>query len=124
MKANELMIDDWVYRYDCYDQVKEISNNGIIGLDSLRGRIMFGELKPIPLTADILEKNFIYDYGLYFFGDDYIEVYIEEYADGLWRVEVDEIEMSGLPTWCMLVSNVHELQHALRLAGIEKEIKL
>ena len=41
MKANELMIDDWVYRPDCYDQVKEISNNGIIGLDSLRGRIMF-----------------------------------------------------------------------------------
>ena len=24
MKANELMIDDWVYRPDCYDQVKEL----------------------------------------------------------------------------------------------------
>lgn len=48
MKASELMIDDFVYRFDCYDQVKEIKNNGIVGLDHLRGLIPFNELKPIP----------------------------------------------------------------------------
>jgi hypothetical protein len=57
MEAKELMIDDWVYRPDCYDQVKEIRYRGIIGVDSLRGLIGFSMLKPITLTTEILEKN-------------------------------------------------------------------
>lgn len=57
MKANELMIGDWVYRPDCYDQVKEIRQNGIIGLDSARGLIPFSELEPIPITIEFLERN-------------------------------------------------------------------
>ena len=91
----------------------------------------FDQLQPVPLTAEILEKNFnskeLPDdpYGAYFFGgNDYIEVYIKEYTDGLWQVSVDEVDMGGLPSWRMFVSNVHELQHALRLCGIDKEIKV
>ena len=62
MKSTDLMIGDWVYRPDCYSKVKEIRENGIIGLDHLRGIISFEELKPIPLTPEILEKNgFVYD---------------------------------------------------------------
>ena len=105
------MIGDWVYRPDCYDQVKEISNNGIIGLDSLRGRIMFGELKPIPLTAEILEKNFptIEDGVTWSNTADSdlfnIRVEYDKYVEGIFKY-------------------VHELQHALRLAGIEKTIEL
>lgn len=60
-------------------------------------------------------------FGLY---DDYYEVEITEYTDGLWQVQVNEIEMGNLPTWRMYVSNVHELQHALRLCKIDKEIEL
>ena len=84
---------------------------------------------PVGLTPEILEKNFNSTeipndpYGAYFYeSNEYVEVYIKEYTDGLWEVVVDEIEFSSLPTWKMYVSNVHELQHALRLCGIDKEI--
>lgn len=86
-------------------------------------------INPIPLTDEILAKNFeVTDdaayckhYGYY---NDFMEVDICEYTDGIWQVVVDEIEMSGLPTWKMYVENVHQLQHALRLSGIKKEIEL
>lgn len=109
-------------------QVRDITSFGVNDgeVSSYEGVVNdIAQLQPIPITSELLEKNFTYDpYGTYFFGGDYIEVYIKEYTDGLWRVEVDEIEMSSLPTWRMFVSNVNELQHALRLAGIEKTIEL
>ena len=127
MKANELMIGDWVELTDPINngekvQVKEIHGDGYITVDGAITKMF----ESIPLTAEILERNFngADPYGFYFFGDEYIEVYIKEYTDGLWRVEVDEVEMSGLPSWRMYVSDVHQLQHALRLCEIEKEIEL
>ena len=64
-------------------------------------------------------------YGAYFFGgDDKIKIYIREHTDGLWKVDVDEIEIGGIRSWRMYVSNVHELQHAIRLCKIDKEIEL
>lgn len=131
MKANELMIDDWVYRHDCYDQVKEISNNGIIGLDSLRGRIMFGELKPIPLTAQILEKNGFTIKEKWAqignFGDNPLIMW-HFVDDPILRNYNTELEIHQNDTGKVHVripcEFVHELQHALRLAGIEKTIEL
>lgn len=145
MKANELMVGDWfdflidieggdtefAPKNEIY-QPMQVDNIGFGAATSEEGVTnAASQLQPIPLTAEILGKNFkskeLPDdpYGAYFFGgNDYIEVYIKEYTDGLWQVEVDEIEMSGLPSWRMYVSNVHKLQHALRLCNIDKEIKL
>lgn len=128
MKANELMIGDWVmYRGEPIiifeiDEYYERVNTEPDGYDSIRC-IELSDLQPIPITAEILKKNFTYDsYGFfYFFGDNYLD--IKEHTDGLWQVKVDEI-MSSLPTWRMFVINVHELQHILRLAGINKEITI
>lgn len=127
--AKDLMIGDWVI----YNPNVFIEDEYELPKDSYPTKISCGEdidlafedcYGPIPLTSEILEKNFTFDhYGFYFFGGDYHEVHIKECANGLWRVEADEI-MSGLPIWKMFVSNLHELQHALRLCGIEKEIKL
>ena len=93
--------------------------------------VRIGLLQPIPLTAEILGKNFksteLPDdpYGAYFFGgDDKIKIYIREHTDGLWKVDVDEIEIGGMRSWRMYVSNVHELQHVIRLCEIDKEIEL
>ena len=89
------------------------------------------QLQPIPLTAEILGKNFksteLPDdpYGAYFFGgDDKIKIYIREHTDGLWKVDVVKFVIGGIRSWCMYVSNVHELQHAIRICKINKEIKL
>lgn len=124
MKAEDLMIGDWVYRPDCYDQVKETRQNGIIGLDSLRGLIGFSEIEPIPLTQEILEKNgFVLKeeekgaYGVniapyYTRNDVPFEVFCDGEPFSIWFKDPVNIEY------------VQELQHAMRLCKIKEEIVL
>ena len=142
MKANELMIGDWIDVNGIPAQVFELAYNKnekemTIGILDPQGEVYscyygYDHVEPIPITEDILDKNFkdmaephqrIYG-GRWVYYDEYIEIEITEYTDGLWQVEVDEVEMSGLPSWKMYVSNVHELQHALRLCNFNKEIIL
>ena len=140
MKPNELMIGDWISVMEIPAQVFELSYDNeekemTIGILDPQGEVYscyygFDHVEPIPLTEEILEENFLTQRGewtepvLYFFGNDYIEVSIKEYTDGIWEIVVDEVEMSGLPSWRMYVSDVHQLQHALRLCNIDKEIEL
>lgn len=135
MKANDLQLGDHIaYISGEHCSVRELNRKGLIAVSFIdaKGKMQYSTLlperdfEPIPLTAEILEKNFTqhsrykYDYCT-----DYFDLYITEYTDGLWCVTVDEIEMGGLPTWKMYVSNVHELQHALRLCNIDdKEIEI
>ena len=120
MKAKELMIGDWVYRPDCYDQVKEIRHDGVIGIDNMRGLITFSELEPIPLTAEILENNGFTRFGTGYilkgehFGLDNPSI-PSNYLDNYWlRISIKAVH----------IEYVHQLQHALRLCGIDKEIVL
>ena len=73
-------------------------------------------LEPIPLTLEILEKN---GFGEY----EYNEVYGDEI-----EVEVNlnewPIDEGSCPGFSSRIQYVHELQHVLRLCGIEKEIIL
>ena len=134
MERNELMIGDWVYRPDCYDKVKEIRENGIIGCDHLRGIISFEELEPIPLTTEILEKN---GFECKHKGEALKRLYWILYVDGgSVKVKVNRglflFNICGVPFQFGFyvpsvnkhIQYVHELQHALRLCGIEKEIIL
>lgn len=128
MKANELMIGDWVIVHHptmpaeriqiSADWIKTIEriNNGLIKEDSPLFRIV----EPIPLTGEILEKN-----GFTRFGTNYIlkgghfgldnPSNPSNYLDNYWlRISIKAVH----------IEYVHELQHALRLCGIEKEIGL
>lgn len=89
---------------------------------------------PVPITEQILDNNFkditephqrIYG-GRWVQYEEFLEVEITEYTDGIFQIVVGKVEMGGLPTWRMRMyaGNVHELQHALRLCDIEKEIVL
>lgn len=140
MKANELMIKDNVFHFN------ERKNCVITGLSEHKilvsftddnGNTKYSELLPemafgpIPITAEILEKNFLVQRGewtqeLYFFSNNYIEIFIRAYADGIWGVVINDVEMSGLPSlrMCVYISYVHQLQHALRLCNINKEIEI
>lgn len=83
------------------------------------------ELEPIPLTEEILEKNGIkrssYDgkiYGKYFSEDEHGRLEISVNGDDIWwSINCEEYHILKL-------NFVHELQHALRLCGINKEIEL
>lgn len=134
MKANELMIGDYVRFKHGIDKVVGVS--WVPGLVDCAwfaaSATLFPEsvedVNPIPLTPEILEKNGFkeiscgtsYVYGL---TDDYYTIAIDELSDSIWRVEYLNREFN-LPLCRNTVSFVHELQHALRLYGIEKEIEI
>lgn len=77
---------------------------------------------PIPITPEILEKNFEKKTFLGIF-DDYFDLTIREYSDSIYIVDYHCCEMN-LPDQSVMVGYVHELQHALRLCKIDKEIVL
>ena len=124
MKLNEqLQIGDFVKHKELNKimTVEELRRDGtVVLLDGLQASVE--DIEPIPLTVEILEKNFkpfefegqtYYDYST-----DFADVSISEFTDGLWEVKIDEIEFGGLPTWKMYVCDVHQLQHAFRMACI------
>lgn len=131
MKISDLSIGDWV-RYDRGTDAVQIMgiyvrNNQecVVMSDSYfpDGVIGFVEhISPIPLTPEILEKN-----GF------------EKLKDKSWvgHNHHCDIQQHG-SSWTLLSNKrgfyrtirfeslefVHELQHALRLAGVEKEIEV
>jgi hypothetical protein len=138
IKISELSIGDWVY-YDDIVFGREIAkvhrlnkddNDETIGITVHRSDGAFGvvgyiltsptdnDIYPIPLTPKILEKNGI---SKTYESDEYA-VYkgegfnVTEYYTELWEFERRRTRL--------MIRNVHQLQHALRLAGVEKEIEL
>lgn len=138
------MIGDWVYDKHYNGDIEPIQIHNIYGNDvnckTERNRFDVEEivsgtyiknLMPIPLTPEILEKNgfendFYHDESV----ADYHFIRLEGYS---YR------EDFVLVTWCngelnvvndligeveIHCENVHELQHALRLCGIEKEVEI
>ena len=123
MKANELMIGDWVLDKKTNRPYKIIGTNDLLFHD---------DYSHIPLTAEILERN---GFENDFYHDecvaDYHYVRLEGYS---YHEELILIQ------WCNGELNVvnelicdvdmydcyyvHQLQHALRLCNIEKEIEL
>lgn len=100
--------------------VEDISN------DKEPYRILEGtEIEQIPLTHEIMAKNFSEKNGRgYFYFDDFIELSIWEVNDGIFLLECDHVEFSSMPGEQIMVSTVHELQHFLRHICYDKEIEL
>lgn len=131
MKANELMIGDWVQGFvpDTYSRVEAIPGENRLGVISSGGHYIASvadDFQPIPLTPEILEKNGWKHkyYGIYrqTIGET---ITIDIYPEGC-SVEDERGSQCRYRLRHHLPGPkfVHELQHALRLCGIEKEIKL
>ena len=139
MKATDLMSGDWVQHEEGICKVVSIALDGIYFEDSIsEGVASFGRIKPIPITPEILENNgfglTIYPgYKMFVFSErdnDYLpkwsavlllegkffEAHIMRIIPGPTKRE-NRIRLYDL-------MYVHELQHALRNVGIEKEIVL
>lgn len=126
MEANELMIGDWVFDKAVSDkpvQVLQI-NDLNVHYKHNRGYISIGIelLEPVKLTADILEKNHFLRYGKVNWHLDTLRTFCLEntsnpndYKDIYW------IQICEMMT---RIEYVHQLQHALRLCRIDKEITL
>lgn len=98
MKANKLMIGDWVNSPNGYFRIKLI--------DSEWSKDMEERITPIPLTPEILEKN------------------------GWWQDEIDGTYHNTMNVYGrkapfsifdgVAINYVHDLQHALRLCGLNE----
>ena len=128
MKANELMIGDWVGRVfddnrSDYRQVDWI-RTGEIGMRYQKVWAI-GCIEPIPLTAEILEKNgWERDIDKEW---EYNNSHILPHYCYQWEKRNVKIEMyAGLEgfTISLIIGRrfyaVHELQHVLRLYGLDE----
>lgn len=138
MKAQELMLGSLVQlAYDYYDvpkgtmfKVVEIYADTIFAQD-IEGAYEGMELpeyklEPIPLTPEILEKNGIVEgrvediYSVFRHNDFTVTPDIDDDYQKCWMLYVGNRDHDAN----ICIHYVHELQHALRLCGIEKEIVL
>lgn len=148
MKAEELMIGDWVCLADGnlpleerYFKIEYLAisagvswvnqgTNAPIGLGDGESCIPVfrDEIYPIPITTEILEKNGFENQG-FRYHDEYNGIndrvvlknkreYIN--SDNEWRVLIESEDYHSI-AHCEL-TYVHELQHILRLCKIDKEI--
>lgn len=152
MKANELMIGDYLrinrdrlcIKKGTIIEVRGIDANesfkNLIGyatcrpLDDMQyeGGIWCDYLEPIPLTGKILEKNGFKVRGKYTWvhRDNYCSIKLNIAP----KVEIEGETLNEQPILLqvdgatfklnLIIEYVHELQHALRLCGIEKEITI
>lgn len=139
MKANELMVGDWVIsKKRGKDEILQVvtidggTNTVWLDGDSYSGLVKDDDIFPIPLTKEILENNgFKYEYGdseLYSC-DVYakecdglnITVIFNKFAGWFYRV-IDQktkfTRSSGTSPY------LHTLQNIISIGGIKEEIEL
>jgi hypothetical protein len=126
MRIEELSIGDWVEveaRPYKIIGIEKWRPDYVTILENVNGIETLGKecLSPIPLTPEILEKNGLCvveedaDFREYeLFGSENFSIF---HTKGTLHYRL-ETPQASVVCW-----NVHQLQHALRLAGVEKEIK-
>lgn len=135
MKTNELMIGDWVQvpclidkteHYDAWCKVRQLRDDDldVIGFKELK----YNEIVPIPITPEILEKNgfveFIPHNWQIVIDNIMIELRAPEHNMAIW-LDWNEHDTGTYASYMLPRPDcVHELQHALKLYGINKEIEL
>jgi len=151
MKANELMIGDWVTTefigaVNIPRKVISIDHEFVVVEDdAMRIRLKLHQIKPVPLAADMLLANgFWIGKGPAFEKDKHptyclaengkrnftvitISAYNEQVGGVrfLTKVECDSRHECGINSIHSCdIEYVHQLQHAIHQCGIEKEIKL
>ena len=133
MKATDLMIGDWVCLKDDIKSELPLKVDGVLIDDISREGEGFlggvdGLIRPIPLTSEILEKNgfemFKYDGWVHYyriFGNGAIPFVLHSMIGGEMLSQEVDIFSTSTDTNCGIeVNYVHELQHALRLCGLNK----
>lgn len=139
MDSKDLMIGDWVLYNGDPIRVEEIITrqmggnciNGEWETAELYDAINTDDIQPIPLTPEILEKNgferveakstiFCYPNS-----KTNMQVYLDDYPTDGWYLNIRKsVKGSRHIVLETQITYVHQLQHALRLCGIEKTIEL
>ena len=121
-QANDLMLGDWIKIGKVPLRVIQLTHfahkdDSVV----LETGSEYLDVEPIPLTAEILEKNgWNVPQAKLWWECFNVGFWLRQYVDGRFEIMTDE------DSDCIFTTNryVHELQHALRLCGIDKEIVL
>lgn len=137
LKTSDLSVGNWVQdNYGNYVKVVGIwqGSNFSYQVDCLRDgksvTITPCNLHPIPITAEILEKNGLVRHERDAYNPKSIVlsnhfIMARTYTDvDWWRVLIYDEELPSLELFNGRIYSVHLLQHALKLAGVDKEINL
>ena len=126
LKISDLSVGDWVQdKNGIYAKVIGMENwsNGYFLNIELHGVNVgvtpLNSAHPIPITAEILEKNGfdrLLECDLFYHSESGLEVAFE---DGEWMHTINLHEYT-----IHTISGVHHIQHLLRLYGCDKEINL
>lgn len=123
MKATDLMIGDWVSSRGKSERVTSVYDGYICTATFQDSHDYYFE--PIPITPEILEKNFKeFIPGLncmYELGGPYVASLEEE---GQWVFGLAQLGKDSKRYPLVKIKYVHEFQHALKLCGIDLEIRL
>lgn len=133
MKVNEIMVGDLFSFNGNKYKIEDIYKRGAIHVEDYPegGRAEFitdfilEELQPIPLTDEILEKNGweLCDDNAKFFPGTWVGSILLRKEEGGFRIlavsDYDDEDTNDTP---FIIRYVHELQHAMRMCGINKEI--
>lgn len=135
LKITDLSVGDYVYYCDRVYKVDSIEESGFVRANNTSyscPRIMkhLDYIDPIPITAEILKKNGLYRHKrdadnpkLIVLSNHFIMA--RTYTDvDWWRVLIYDEELPSRELFNGVIYSVHQLQHALRLAGVDKGINI
>lgn len=126
MRLNELMVGDLVsYKGKMSCKIIAICKDTAVVDNSTEQdwRIDYNKLMPIPLTAEILKKiGFWYEQNVGYVMEEYEYEIIYSLWDHKLRILKNREQILNLEYFDEMC--LHQLQHALQLCGIEKEIEV
>ena len=121
LKISDLSVGDWVAWMDERCKVDLPLLNTVFPHTKIYPAFTSATLQPIPITPEILEKN-----G-FEVCDDTARLKLDR-PHALWLFKEEERWDLHLPMGGqhinLQIEHIHQLQHALRLAGVEKEIEV
>lgn len=137
MKTNELMIGDWVCHKD-YPSIP-LQVNGVSSKLCLKHSLLWNEesskyerieryseadyddLRPVKITDEILEKNGFTRYSVAHFN---LQQWVLNEGNGCRVSFYQDVKIGKWVIKDIWIDYIHELQHVMRLCGIDKEIVL
>lgn len=131
MNAKDLMIGDWVSYDGNPVRVNCVASNSV-GLDGVESDIICKEdmIEPVPITPEILEKNgfkkqafegWEFDGYRENSGLVYLVLWRNDYSTPHLMIDSFAKEYGTYSSFN--ISSLHQLQHALKFCGIDKEIE-
>jgi hypothetical protein len=126
VKISDISVGDWVEWMGERCKVDLPLLNTVFPHAKIYPAYTSATVQPIPITPEILEKNgakkteFVKDSGYEFYQCD--DFYASRVEGSKWWTIIVRNECREVVN--CYVQHIHQLQRALRLAGIEKEIEL